>query len=485
MSSDSSRRAGTPSTRRGRARQRQGRAFVRAFAIVVGALAVLGLVGAAANVTQGPRITDVQLDPEAAVAASGSRLIVTTSQSLAEVDPSQVSVNPAAPFAVDTSGRSVGVRFALPLWDDTEYTITIDGLTAFGGGPATRVSESFTTPAIDVHLMRRDANGDTIFRTDLSGENAVAVFTDPHIEDFRATATHLVISTRTDDDRARVLMTDLDGQNPVELPLPGDGFVTNLQSADRGELIGYTFSDASLSEDSGRESMLFTASLKNPDAAPVPITVEGADPRIADWRFVPDTDSILLLSFDGTLLLGSSEGLGATEGSDGGDGTNLGTAVGIEGIARGSTVAIVERVDQRTTIDLTDASEAPLVDADAGLPLVTSVTPLPDGTTLRAGAVLEGDTPTGRTAVDYVDVDGATTPLFELPSTDALLQVCASPSARYAALMIAPDVVNNSYDTYQLPLPSVVETRIVSIADGAEVVAMTGSAISWCQTPPM
>ncbi len=76
---------------------------------------------------QGPRVTDVQVDPAAAVAASGSRVILTTTQSLEKVDPSQVQVDPATPFTVDTSGRSVGVRFTLPLRDDTDYTITVNG----------------------------------------------------------------------------------------------------------------------------------------------------------------------------------------------------------------------------------------------------------------------------------------------------------------------------------------------------------------------
>ena len=43
-------------------------------------------------------------------------------------------------------------------------------------------------------------------------------------------------------------------------PLPGEGFITNLQSADRGDLIGYTFSAADLGAAGGLESALFTAS---------------------------------------------------------------------------------------------------------------------------------------------------------------------------------------------------------------------------------
>jgi hypothetical protein len=453
------------------------------FGVVVGLLAVLGLAGAAASVAQGPRVTDAYVDPAAAAAASGSRLIVTTTQSLAEIDPSQVTITPATPFAVDTSGRSVGVRFTLPLWDDTEYAVTIDGVASLGGGPTATITESFRTPPAEVFLLQRGTNdGDLIYRTDLTGQNAVPVFRHPHIEDFRATGAHLVVSVRTDDDEAGLIVTDLDGEHARELPLPvedgGDGYVSNLQSADRGERIGYTFSDAHLDADSGRESRLFTASLGDPDAAPVAIEVEGADPRVAEWRFVPDTDSILLLSFDGSLLLtGSDAAAGAP--------TALGAAIAIDGIARGSSEAVVDRVDQSAVIDLTDASEQPLVTPDADLGGTTSVTPLPDGSTIRTAAVLDGDAmPTGRTSVARVAADGATTMLTEIGETDAVIQVCVSPSARYVALLVAPDAVSNAYDTYQLPLPTRPETRILQVADGEPVVALNGAAISWCQVPP-
>ncbi|WP_127473564.1 hypothetical protein [Microbacterium sulfonylureivorans] len=467
-----------PATRRVHGRRRRGRAFAGAFTIVVAVLAAVGLAGAAATVAQGPRVTDVQVDPAAAVAASGSRLIVTTTQSLADVASEQVTVTPATPFAVDTAGRSVGIRFALPLWDDTEYTVVIDDVEPAGGGPASTITETFRTPAAEIELLQRGgAEGDTIFRTDLSGENAQPVFTHPHIEDFRATTTHLVVSVRTDDDRAGLIMTDLDGSDPRELRLPGDGFVSNLQSADRGDVIGYTFSDAELTADSGRESMLFTMSLKDPEAEPTAVTVDGADARIAEWRFVPDTDSILLLSFDGSLLLAGSSGEGATA---------LGTAMAIEGIARGSSEAVVERTDAMVSIDLTDATEAPLVTPDEDPGPVSTVTPLPDGSTIRTAAVLDADgAPTGRTSITLVALDGATRLLTEVPETDAVLQVCVSPSARYASLLIAPDAVVNPYDTYQLPLPERTETRVLELADGAEAVALAGSSISWCQTPPV
>ncbi|WP_438354896.1 hypothetical protein [Microbacterium sp. CJ88] len=470
-------------TRRAHARRRRGRAFLGAFAIVLGALAVVGLGGAAAGTIQGPRATDVQVDPQAAVAASGSRLIVTTTQSLKKVDASQVTVTPATPFTVDTSGRTVGVRFTLPLHDDTEYTVTVGGIEGVGGGPAASLTETFRTPPIDVYLLRRGQSGDTIFRTDLAGNTAVPVFTDAHIEDFRATANHLVVSVRTAQDRAALVVTDLDGQNPRNLQLPGNGFVTNLQSADKGELIGYTYSDASLTAGSGRESALFTASLK-PDAAgdpPSAITVSGDDPRVAEWRFVPDTDSILLLTFDSRLSLTAANGANPVA---------LGSALSIDGIARGSSHAVVLRIDGPAEIDLTDGSEKPLVAPDQNLGKVGGVTPLPgDGAgTVRTIAEVKDNTTLIGTTIAVVGADGKTTPVLEVDATSAVLQTCASPSGRYAAVLIAPDVVSNRYDTYQMPLPGHVETRIIDLTaadpSAAAVSTLTGFDTSWCQVPP-
>ena len=463
-------------TRAGRSRKRRGRVFVGTFAVVVAILAAVGLAGAAASVAQGPRVSSVQVDPEAAAAASGSRLIVTTSQSLAEVDPSQVTVTPATPFTVDTSGRSVGVRFTLPLFDDTLYTVTFADVDGLGGGPSATFTESFRTPAAHVFLLQRTTSGDTIYRTDLAGGDAVPVFRNDHIEDFRATSSHLVVSVLADE-VSELLVTDLDGGHERALPLPGEGYVSNLQSADRGELIGYTFSDADLGEGGGLESALFTASLKESesDAEPTPVAVTGADTRVAEWRFVPDTDSILLLSFDGSLLLTGSTGQGATA---------LGSAIAIEGIARGSSEAVVARFEGMKVIDLSDASETDLVAADVDLGLRGAITPIPGGGTVRIGAPTDASGIPVGTTVAAVAADGATDVLQNLPSTDVAVHTCVSPSGRYAAITVAPDAVGNPYDRYRLPLPGRLESHIVEIATGREVVVLSGFDLSWCQVPP-
>ncbi|MGB4776994.1 hypothetical protein [Microbacterium sp.] len=469
-------------TRRESARRRRSRAFVGAFVAIIAVLGAIGLAGSAVTTAQGPRVTHVSVDPDAAVSSPGSRMILTTTQSLAEVAPAQVTVTPATDFTVDTSGRSVGIRFAQPLWDDTDYTVSIDGLSGVGGGASASVRESFSTPLLHSFLLQRGSvDGDTIFRTDLVGDAAVPVYTNAHIEDFRATAGHLVIATLDDHGRSHLIVTDLAGTGERELPLPGEGTVTNLQSADRGNLVGYTFTDANVGSAGAREATLFTASLDaaQRDADPVPVERDGGESRVDDWRFVPGTDSILMLTYDGALTLVSPP----TVGGAGAAPVALGNAVAIDGIARGSTTAVIERVDGPVAIDLATAQETPLPATDPALGQVNATTPLVGGDTLRVLAVIDGFTVTS-TTVNVVDVTGAARPVFSVDPADVLIQTCVSPSGRYVAFLIAPDAVSNPYDGYQLPLPDRVQTHVVALTDGAEVVALDGFAISWCQTPP-
>ncbi|NNH04967.1 hypothetical protein, partial [Microbacterium ulmi] len=451
--------------------RRARRAFAGAFAVVVAVLAVVGATGAALGTAQGPHVTGVEVDPAAAAAASGSRLVVTTSQSLQDVDPSQVTVEPAVPFAVDTSGRAVGVRFALPLFDDTEYTVTFRDVQGLGGGPTATFAESFRTPRAEVFLLQRGDDGDAIFRTDLTGANAVKVFEHEHIEDFRATSSRLVVSVR-DDDGAQLITTDLDGGDARTLPLPGEGYVSNLQSADRGDRIGYTFSDADLGGDGGLESALFTTSLRDPAGQPTRVEIAGADPRVAQWRFVPDTDSILLLSFDGSVLLTDAAATSATA---------LGSAVSLDGIA--GTHAIVERIDGVEVVDLSDGSTRPLIGTEEE-GIVGAILPVAGGGTLRTVTPLDEQGLPTASRIVFVTDDGTESTLYDVDPADAVVQTCVAPSGRYAAVTIAPDVVRNPYDMYQLPLPGTLETHVVEISSATEVVALAGSAPSWCRVPP-
>ncbi len=465
-------------TRRERTQHRRSRRFLVAMTAVIVGLALVGGAAGVLTSVQGPRATSTSVDPAAAVESAGSRMIVTTTQSLVEVDPAQVHVEPAADFTVDTSGRQIGIRFTLPLRDATDYTVRIDDVQGLGGGPAGSIRESFSTPPLETYLLQRGGDEDTIFRTGLGGEDAVPVFTHPHIEDFRATATHLAIVSADDEGVSTIIVTDRDGEDPRELPLPGRGVVTNLQTADRGDLIGYTFTDADIGAGGGLESALFTASLADARAegAPAQLQITGGDSRIDDWRFVPGTDAVLLLTFDSALTLVSASG---------GTPVALGNAITIDGIARGSSEAIVQRASGLVAIDLASAEERALTPTDPAAGETQAVTALPGDAdeTLRVLSRLDGFTVLS-TTVAVVAADGATRDVFSVAADELLIHTCVSPSSRYAAFLVAPEAVSNPYDAYLLPLPERLQTHIVDLGTGEEVSVLSGFDISWCQSAP-
>ena len=451
------------------------RRFLVTIGAVVGVLVLVGTGLGIVSLLQGPRVTDVQVDAAQAIESSGSRVILTANQPLSAIDPEQVTVEPSVPFTVDAAGRGVGVRFSVPPDDATTYTVTVSAGAGAGGGPAADLTTSFETPASSIFLLRRAPPGDDIiFRTDLSGENAQPVFSHPRIDDFRATSTQLVAAVE-DDDQSRLLVMDRAGSDQRELPLPGEGYVGAIQVSERGNLVGYSYSDRKLSDTEGRASVLVTQSLSGDDE---PRIIEVGDKQVSVfvWQFVPDSAAVLFIDFDGALsLVDQSADTGVQ---------SLGLATTIQGISRGTYTAIVERLDGSVVeLDLADGSEEPLAASEPDYGTATSITPFPGGTLRHVVARDEGGLPVGQ-AVIRVDDSGAATPLVEVSSADSILQACASPSGQYAAVVIAPDMADNAYDGMLLPLPEKLETHLIDMKTGDEIVALTGFDASWCQTAP-
>ncbi len=448
--------------------------------LVLAVFAVLLLVAAglgAVSLLQGPRISQVQVDPSEAIESSGSRIILTANQSLSAIDASQVTVDPSVPFTVDAAGRGVGVRFTVPLDDQTEYTVRIAGVTAATGGPSADLVTSFTTPAAEMFLLQRSADDegdDTIFRTDLTGEHGTPVFEAARIDDYRATATELVVVVE-EDDESRIVVTDLDGENARELPLPGDGYVSSLQVSDRGNLVGYLFTDRDLSAAGGRASVLVTQALDRDDDPHI-MSVGGAEASILEWQFVPDSAAALFIDFSGTLSLDDLSG-------DAGPQT-MGIASAINGISRGTYTAIIELVDTSVVeLDLSTGAETPLEASNPDYGVPTMIVPYPGGTLRHIVQRDDAGLPTGQSVI-RVDDAGAATPLLEVAGGSSIIQVCASPSGQYAAIVEAPDLVNNAYDDLRLPLPTDLRTHLIDIRTGEELPVLSGFDSSWCPLAP-
>ncbi|WP_295011875.1 hypothetical protein [uncultured Microbacterium sp.] len=451
----------------------------RRFPLIVGAVVgVLVLVVAGfgvASLLQGPRVTGVKIDAQTAIDASGARMILTASEPLAKISADQVSVSPAVPFTVDTAGRHLGVRFTVPLDDDTQYTVTVKDATGTDRQRTGTLSASFRTPKSTIFLLQRNADGDDkIFLTDLGGKSAVPVFQHTKIDDFRATADDLVVSTEKDG-TSQLLVMDRQGKNQRELPLPGPGFVSSLQVSERGNLVGYTFTDKGISAAGGRASVLVTQSLTG-DAKPQIVTVAGKEPSTSQWAFVPDTSSVLFIDFSGALYV---EDRAASKGAP----TALGTAQTIEGISRGTYTAIVSRANALVELNLADGTQKPLAASTPDYGMPSMIAPFPGGTLRQTAIRDETGLPTGQ-IVTRVDDKGKAAKLFSVTGSDAIMQACPSPSGQYSAVVVAPDLVKNTFDQALLPLPQTLQTHILDTKTGKEHVVLAGFDPSWCSEAP-
>jgi len=449
------------------------RRFVRTILAVVGVLVLVVAGLGVVSLLQGPRISQVQVDAAEAIQVSGSRVMLTANQSLAQIDESQVTVEPAVPFTVDAAGRSIGIRFTVPLDDATKYTVSVAGVTGQGGGPSADLQTAFTTPAAEIFLLNRSDEDDKIFRADLSGDG-IPVFAHPRINDYRATASKLVVAVE-DDDGSRILVMDRDGENIDELTLPGDGYVSSVQVSDRGGLVGYTYSDREISEDSGRASVLVTQPLSGA-GEPHVMEVGGEEASVAEWQFVPDSAAVLFIDFASTLSLDDRSGDAGAQ--------NMGSAMRLLGVSRGTYTALIERVDRSIVeLNLADGEETPLAASSPDFGRATTITPFPGGTLRHVVARDANGLPTGQSII-RVDDEGAAEPLLEIESGNAILQACPSPSGQYAAVTVAPDLVDNAYDDMLVPLPKTMETHLFDLRSGEELVALTGFDASWCQMAP-
>lgn len=456
--------------RRGGARRRP---FGVALAATLAVLMTLGIGGVAFALTQGPRISNVEIDTLAVTEAGGQRIVFTANQALAPLEADQVTVEPAADFTLTVAGRHAAVQFTYPLDDDTEYRVAIEGAQGVSGGPVSTLAHEFRTGQSPlVLLQRRSDEDDVVFASNLAGDRAVPLYEAPQIEDVRASRDAIVAVTSDDELLSHVEVMARDGSDIRELPLPAAGTVTSPQIADHGGFVGYVFTGADVAS-GGIEASLFIARLGAPDADPVRIGV-GDELRVQQWAFVPQTTALLVLTFDGQLRLYDAA-------NPEGEPVALGTAIGIEGIERGTATAYVQRPDGSVVaIDLTDLSEE-TVPTPGGYGIAGPTRPSVGGARIQAFTELGPDGYPAQQRVVRIDADGASEIVFELDRPgDAIRQACASPNGRYVAVTVAPNLVDNPTDVYQRPLPQRLELHILDLRTGEEISIVRGSDPEWC-----
>ncbi|WP_194410546.1 Ig-like domain-containing protein [Microbacterium cremeum] len=451
----------------------QRRRFASIYLVLLTVIALAATAVAGASLLTGPRVSSVLADPAAATTSPGSRVIFTANQPLAAVSPRHVEIEPDVPFTVDTAGRDVGIRFGAPLADGTRYEVTITEVTGISGGPTSTFSTTLQTPPAEAYLLERTPEQDRIYRTTLDGAEQTTVFEHPRIEDFRTSPRGLLVALRTEQGDSELVVVRPDG-HVAEVRLPAVGRLARLQLSDSGDRFAYTWTDPSVEGIPLRDSMVFLGAISAPEAKPQQLELGASDPRIDDFRFVQGTTSLLLITRGRDLLLADP----ALDGEP----VPLGKATVIDDVSRTEPKAYVRTDDGPEFVDLRDGSRSPAPGDRGALGQPFAAEEVTGrGTLLTYLSFNDSGTLAGQRVVLHTDAGGSHV-IAEVPTTDAVMQVCAAPSGRWVGLVVAPDIAANTLDDAILAMPERVETRLISL-ETQKTEVVPGFAISWCRAP--
>ena len=288
---------------------RSMRPFLRSLWMLVGGLVVACLALVAVNLLSGPRLSDVEVDATAVVSSANARLVLTTNRQLADVTPEQVGIEPAAPFQVTTSGNSVVISFPQPLAYNTDYEVSVRGITGRAVDRQSTLSASFSTSEPSLYYLSRaqppaeagTRGADRILRTTTGSTDTEVAFESANIQQFVPIGSELAVVTVNADLANTLYRVDADGTAEV-LNLPGTGLVHDLQAAPGQSLLGFRFTSAADAAGPHYENVLFVLDLRTNAAKAVP-DLEGDPLSVTTWGFMANRADIVARQYDSTLLL--------------------------------------------------------------------------------------------------------------------------------------------------------------------------------------
>jgi hypothetical protein len=415
--------------------------------------------------------------------------------------------NPASPkraaaLAAAAEARLVGARrrFARRLYGTIALLALLAGaLTAANlsklphPNSSSALASSSAPAEFSLYTLQRDTGKDnagvkkpdTIRGTSLSGSDAgIAIVSAPRIQEYAALPSALAVVTLNDDNTSSLEIVPLTGGPPTLVPLPSLGTVGNLRAAGSEHLIGFTFTGSSATDQSWKT--LFVYDVDNP--SPGPRAVQGIRGPVsaADWRFVPDTATLVAQTDDGSLFLIDALGSGKV--------SPLGTHAGILGfVPRTNELAVSDPglkkgIDppRYSTINLATGTLTPLTltgtfapDAANGVTTSASQPVVLDGSGQYAQEVRKYDAGKEASVINLTDKNGSRTLYQPAAEWSRLLDMCVSPAREYLAVeTAAPRYAGDQYPVR--PEPSPMRTDIVELKTGTVLKSVAGFLPSWC-----
>ena len=450
-------------SRRGARGERGERRFRRALSGVVVTLAVACAGFAVLGVVQGPRLSSLRVDGVAVTEQPGQQLRIFANQAIAQLDESQVTVEPAAPHTVAVGGDVIAITFERPLRYDTDYTVRIDGVTSPYVSIQSTVTAEFTTAKADAWLLARGVPDDVIVRTTLSGD-AEQQYAGARIQSFAVLKDALAIATIDAAHLSTLSITSLDGIHSEQLPLPSGTSLRGLAINPAGTVLGFQLT--SLVGDEVAPDTLYLVDLEAGRTLQPVAGLDGAPLRALDWQFEPD----------GGILAVTNEGMLTRIGVDGIT-TPLGSVNALGAISADGQRAVVSESQGVAVLDLRTGSRTPLELDGLGdrVPILDRAELVGDSVVLVA--VTPGQA--GVTSELVVAGDGEARVVFA-STGGPIADFSISPNGQYAAVAFVPDISTAESDRYGAEAMSTnVQTVIVDLDTGTEIARMSGFGVQW------
>lgn len=468
----------TSSERSHASRERHDRrdvAFRTAFTATVITLSALCLVFLAIGFLQGPKLSEAQVDPGLAIAQSGQQLRLFANQQVAEVDPANVIITPAAPFTVTTSGDLIVVQFESRLHYDTRYVVAVGGVTSISGGTAATLQFAFDTGFRPVLVLDRSAEGDDeVVSTSLIGGERGVVYSAPRIQSFVSLGQSLVIVTALDDGTSEISLVSLVNGTEERLPLPEPGTIGNLDLLPNTSTVGFTFTSVGAESLRTFDDTLFTIDLEASRALEPVVGLDGAPLTVLAWHPMPQGANLIAQARDQSVFLITPGDPAAT--------VPLGSYTALGRVTSDGTRMSVTDPFGAMVVSLDDLGEERVAPSpvDGEVAYGGDLHVLADGTRVQQVAIL--DTATGRFSTLLVHDNGVESRILLRTVDDegSIEGFIVSPNDQFVAVEVLPRVAGSSTDGNPVdPRPLSMTTVFVEISTGSVVGTVQGFSPRW------
>ncbi|WP_246837377.1 hypothetical protein [Salinibacterium sp. UTAS2018] len=449
------------------------RSFRRTFAWTVAALVVLSAIFLALGYLQGPKLSSAQVDGDAVVESSDQTLRLFANQAIAEIDPDAVTVAPAVDATASSEGDLISVQFAQALDYNTEYTVSVEGVTTASGGPESTFNYSFTTGEPDLYYLDRGEPNDEIIRTGLTSQDRTVVFAGAGIQEFVPVGDVVAFTTAAADRTGTLTLANPDTGITEQVLLPEIGEVADLDSTRSGSLLGFTISSTDPGPIPTISHTLYTVDLdRGRDVVPV-LDLDGEPMRVTGWQFVPGTTAIVAVTTESTLVrVDTVTGLIVP----------LGGYFNFDRVSADGSTAIVSDTTGSAAVTLSDGTDVRLQPSPIGdeQPFIGQTDANAAGD-LVAKMVLVGESGASFSSVLAFDDGDESRILYKtVDDKGAILDFRVSPNNQFVAVEVQPNVSTLDTDGYVMsPSPRSVTTYVVDIATGAVTRSVEGFSAIW------